>query len=375
MTGIGLVGPERLWMIPEKYQARHEFCFFLHDQIAIMLTQYEESGVHNTVVDAFQRVTPAQASDLRYIDLIDLLKKDETKKLYKHFIISQTVLALTSDMLHFLYESLTCFEKRKFTVGFSLLRKPLKENLFYLSYILADEDDFIKNFEKNNYKTLNEKEFPKERKKDIFASAISKLSIDDAFEADLMWEIIYSRHLENGLEVAFQKSTHLITTFGELLKTEDYAFNRIFEDPNEDYHYQFIYDKLPYVLVFLSNVTLECFAKIHSLNEKVYSHLIISMMATYEALFLDSKSQSVTRMIKRKFRDFLKCLYCEKSLRISKQDVPRLFMLEEIDCAGCGSLNQVPIHWLFARAKVSVAKKSQSHLEEFLKEREDESMA
>ena len=38
---------------------------------------------------------------------------------------------------------LAWFEKRKFAVGYALLRKPLKENLLFLSWLLADQDDFI----------------------------------------------------------------------------------------------------------------------------------------------------------------------------------------------------------------------------------------
>jgi hypothetical protein len=51
-------------------------------------------------------------------------------------------MALTSDFLHHVYEGLWCLEKRKIVVAFNVLRKPLKDNLTYLCWMLADPEDF-----------------------------------------------------------------------------------------------------------------------------------------------------------------------------------------------------------------------------------------
>ena len=53
---------------------------------------------------------------------------------------------MVSDCLHHLYEALCCMEKRKVIVAHNLLRKPLTDNLMYLSWMLGDEDAFYAAF-------------------------------------------------------------------------------------------------------------------------------------------------------------------------------------------------------------------------------------
>lgn len=131
MSSIGILDPERLVLLPPKHWRAHEFCFHLHDQMVELLVQYEASGAHKWVTDAFEKaLADSNAKDVD-IDLFQFMKQHGLLRHYKHHIVSHLTLGLTSDMLHFLYEALTCFEKRKFAVGFALLRKPLKENLLF----------------------------------------------------------------------------------------------------------------------------------------------------------------------------------------------------------------------------------------------------
>ena len=176
---LGLLGSDRLSLIPSRYHARHEFCFHLHDQIASLLVQYEQTGAHQWVQGAFEEAMreagPRAADD----DLLSFLKKSGLVHHYEHHIVAHLVLGLTSDMLHFLYEGLRSLEKRKFAVGFSLLRKPLKENLLFLCWLLADRKDFITRFERDNYSTLNDIK-PEQRTK-IVSEAIACLPVREAF--------------------------------------------------------------------------------------------------------------------------------------------------------------------------------------------------
>lgn len=77
--------------------------------------------------------------------------------LAKRAQINTIIIGLVSDYLHHIYESLKCFEKRKFIVGFNLLRKPLKDNLLYLSWILGDEDSFYNEFNTGNPNRLTQR--------------------------------------------------------------------------------------------------------------------------------------------------------------------------------------------------------------------------
>ena len=123
------------------------------------------------------------------------------------------------------------------------------------------------------------------------------MHVKDAFEADTIWDIIYSKKHSNGFEPTWQKATHLTTSQGELLKTEDYSFNFIFNSPWDDDYFEFLYEKLPYLLLYMSQVLFECFNIIHPINNKTISYNILTAMGAYEALFLDGRSKSVRSMI------------------------------------------------------------------------------
>ena len=251
MKSIGFLDEERMQKIPSNYWEKHEFCFFLHDQLVSMLTEYEESGAHNLVITGYNEEIQKFEDNNGDLDVVAFLKEKKLIEPYKHLIRSNIIISLTSDMLHFLYEAFRCFEKRKFSVGFSLLRKPLKEHLLFLSWLLAYEDDFINRFEANNYKSLNNQK--KERIIEIFSSAIEQIIVGKLFQPMLLWDMIYSKNHSNGFEPTFQRATHLITSMGDLLKTEDYSINFIFDDYADDSYFEFLYSKLPYIFTTVQN--------------------------------------------------------------------------------------------------------------------------
>ncbi|MCE8050093.1 hypothetical protein HOP61_02120 [Halomonas daqingensis] len=353
MKTLGVLDEERLALLPGKYIPSHEFCFFLHDKLASLLVEYDYNRVQDTVVDAFEEAIKGREDEFYDLDLVDFMKRNDLVEPYKHHILSHTVMALTSDMLHFIYEALTCLEKRKFSVAFSLLRKPLKEHLFFLSWILADEDDFISRFESKNYVSFSG--VSKEMKIEIIDKAISKFHIQEAFDAETIWNYVYSKKHSNGFEPTWQRATHLTTSQGDLLKTEDYSLNFIFQNNFDDDYYEFLRLKLPYIFLYITQVVLESFSRVHPANEKTVSHLIISVMGCYEALFIDGRSMAISRMLQRHFGDILSCIHCESKLKIKKRNATDLYLHESVVCESCGLRSEVPLYWLLAKAKVTLA--------------------
>lgn len=354
MKTIGYIEGERLGLIPPNLWIPHEFCFYLHDQIVELLIQYENSNAHNTVIEAIYEAAEQKNINLEELDLLQFLKEIDNKEPYNHYIFSHVVMGLVSDMLHFLCESLKSFEKHKISVAFSLLRKPLKEHLFFLSWILADEDDFIHRFETDNYKQLSR--IPKEKKISVFKKAVSKVAVPELFDENLIWDIIYSKNQENGFEPTWQRATHLITSYGDLLKTEDYNINFIFENSTYGYFHEFLYSKLPYILLFVTQVTFECFNRIHAMNHRAIDYSVITTMGCYEALFLDGRKQAISRLLKRTLGDFFKCIHCDADLKIRKKHAPLFYLKEQVYCDNCNLISEFPLYWLLAKAKFSITR-------------------
>lgn len=351
---LGIIDEERLMLLPDNYSDAHEFCFYLHDKLVSMLVEYDSHRIQDTVLDAFHEAINGNEDKFEGLDLLQYMKENDLVDPYKHHIVSHTVLALTSDMLHFIYESLRCFEKRKFSVAFSLLRKPLKEHLFFLSWILADEDDFISRFESDNHISFNG--VSKETRIEIIGKAIKKLHLEDAFDAETIWNYVYSKKHSNGFEPTWQRATHLTTSHGELLKTENYSLNFIFEDTSDDYYYEFLRMQLPYIFLYISQVTLESFNRLHPTNEKTISHHILTMMGCYEALFLDGRSLNVSRMLQKQLGEFLSCIHCNSKLKIKKNNAAELYLHESFICESCGLRSELPLYWLLAKANMVLTK-------------------
>ena len=367
MDTIGIIEPERLRFLPKKYWKAHEFCFFLHDSIARLLVEYEAKGLHNLVSNAFQKTIEDHNIAEDDIDILSFLKENQLLKPYKFHLITHLTMALTSDMLHFLYESLICIEKQKLSVAFSLLRKPFKENLLFLAWLLGDEDDFLERFSANNYQTLNN--IGKEQRVRILNKSINRLPHNKAFDADLIHDIIYSKNLENGFEPIWQRATHLITSMGRLLKTEDYNINFIFNYPIDNSILSVLYSGLPYLMFFTTQICLCCFNKIHGINEKTFGHLLLTTMGCYESLFLKGDKQSITSMLNDSLKPFLKCLHCDTPLHINKSNAPQLFLTEKIQCKKCGIPSDVPLYWLLGFAKITITTKDDlgpSHLDDLI---------
>jgi len=339
---------ESLENIPPRLWSHHEFCFFLHDQIGALLKQYEAAGVHRLVSDAVARAAANQGQQ-GAVDVLDVLKRAGLTKATKHMLLSHLILALTSDMLHFIFEGLRCLERRKFSVAFSLLRKPFKENMLFLAWLLGDPEDFLNRFERDNYKSLNG--LQSERRTELLRLAIGRLATSAAFDAELIEKIVFSKELVGGLEPLWQKATHLITSQGSNLKTGDMSINFIFSDPSSDRLYDAVYDKLPYLMLFLTQLSLRTFSEASHTNVATTNHLVFTSLCALECL-TDGRVGPVTRSLLRPLRPQLACLHCEKQLRITSQTALAMFFQERVQCASCGLVTDVPFFWLLSKSNV-----------------------
>lgn len=353
MTPLNLIDEGRLALMPKNYWAAHEFCFHLHDTLAKILVEFDSLDIHNDLFKAFDDAFEGKEEELEKLDIISFLQENKLIQPYKLHILSNSVLALTRDMLDFIFEALKCFEKRKFSVGFSLLRKPLKEHLLFLSWIIANEDDFISKFEKDNHISFNSTTNSKEKRLELIDNAISKLYMKDFFSAELIWQYIYSKNHE-GFEPTFQKATHLTTSKGELLKTEEYSLNFIFEDKSDDYYYDFLKTKLPYIFLYISQIILQSFKKFEVLDQKFVSHHILSTIGCYEALFIDARSMNINKTLQKTLKSMLACIHCDEPFKILKRNAAQLYLHECFLCKKCGLISEFPLYWLLAKGNLTI---------------------
>ena len=349
---IGYLPYENIQNIPSQHVPAHDFIFFLHDQCANLLVQYEQSNIAkigiDTIVEAYSNKFPNNDSDI--IEILQFCRNEGLDAPYYHFLISKILMGLTSDLLHFTYEALKAFEKRKFSVAYSLLRKPFKENLIFICLVLNNYENFIELFEQETDKSLNNFYKHSSSRKAIFEEIIPKLALPDLFEAELIDNMIFSKQYPLGLEISCQKATHLITSQGDFLKTGRMFINSIFNDPNNLDQYEPVYTSLPYIMIFSTHVLLEGFQKLVNLNENTYQHITLSTLGCYENLFTDGRKRALTQSYAKAFGEFLQCIHCGKKIFLTKENSLRMYMTGVLICNHCQFDSEFPFYWLLSKS-------------------------
>lgn len=353
---IGYLPYENIENIPRQHVPTHEFLFYLHDQCLNLLIEYEQSQIDeigiDKIVEAYSEKFPDNDSDI--IEILEFYRHEGLDAPYYHFLISKILIGLTSDLLHFTYEALKAFEKRKFSVAYSLLRKPFKENLVFICQLFNNYENFLELFEQETDKSLNNTS--QSKRISIFQETISKLSFSELFDANLIEEMISSKQNPFSLEISCQKATHLITSQGKYLKTGRMSINSIFDDPNDVDQYEPAYTALPTIMIFTTHVILEAFQKLVPLNKNTYQHITISTLGCYENLYIDGRKRLFTRNYSKACKDFLQCIHCGEQIFLTKENSLRMFMTGTLICNHCHQNSEFPFYWLLSKSTATFKK-------------------
>ena len=132
---IGYLTEDRLKNIPRRHWAEHEFSFYLHDLIAALTQEAEQTGAGRLRVKLeMERDVAALKA---FPNLIDFLAATGSEYEERRFIVNHIVSALFPDMLHFIHAGLTALEKRKFTLAFACFGKPFKVRITPRSFAVC----------------------------------------------------------------------------------------------------------------------------------------------------------------------------------------------------------------------------------------------
>ena len=338
MKTVGLIPRNRLRHIPEQVRVYHELCFFLHDECVRALHEYENAGAHVETIKFLHSDDGDKFQDLaNKTDAVGALRDLGYHDASKRVVLNTIRMAMISDCLHHVYEALRCFEKRKVIVGFNLLRKPLIESLLYLSWMCGLEDDFYSKFTAGDPKTLTLQVLGKKRK-EIYSAAINCLGHYYMFDPVVLENTINNKENSNGFQILFQRAVHLVTTWHPQVQTETENFNFIFKNPFDDDVFDFLYERLPIILLFLSHVIIELFDKMQKMDE-LSKHLFeIRTVMAYQLIAGADKPQALSA-----FEEILtvrpKCARCSREGKTTVYNAARMLLRSQFRCTFCGTLN------------------------------------
>lgn len=344
-TSANLIPRNRLKWIPRTLRLAHEYSFFLHDECVRALRDYEGADAHVVTIsfrdkaeaDLFNAKADADGP-------IAAMRVGGYETEARRVIINKITMAMVSDCLHHIYEALRCLEKRKLVVAANLLRKPLTDNLLYLSWILGDEDGFYKAFSTNSPNSVTSKTL-KQRRTQILSDALARTRISSLLDSEFVDETLFDRGNPYGLQMLFQHAVHLITVDRIELRTSPENFNFIFANLEDDDNYHALYSALPDILLYLSHIIMGLFERMHPPEG--------GSMAAFEArsmlghFLLEDGEKAATALDILGKMSPPPCDHCGKPLRITHHNAVRMVLSESTRCTNCRMVQAFPFSWMF----------------------------
>ena len=330
--------------IPEKYKFAHEYCFFLHDILADIVIFGEQEEIFHHSFRIRNDEDAEQIQNRSGEDLAEWMESNGYVSEFREANRRHIFLALLSDFCQFVYEALSCSRKGKLTVTFALLRKPLKENLFYFEWLLADSSDFIEKFHTPFVSGKRPLPLPvdlsRQKRVEIIAESIKKSYLENWISPDFLYEIRYDKKVSFGFEALFQRATHLITTM--TAKTEDQNFNFIFSGEKEkETQWQGLYTILPLVLlhtVFVAKAFVDEFR-----GEKLQDLDFLTMRALLGfSMYVKSQKWDIDfdltlNNIALELSSLgLQCLNCHQNIEVDFEGLKRMYEDGAVICEQCG---------------------------------------
>lgn len=241
-------------LLPPALQFSHDYSLWLHDGLADIVVEGQRRGLFETRIDL---ADPAQRERFeRANHVLEWIEQEARTDLMGEVLLKAIVPALLSDFCHFMFESLSCARKGKLGVAFALLRKPLRENLHYLEWIVARPDDFLNTFYGSDSRELSFTHIgDTSRLKAVIAEAIERCPSSGAFLPDFLYDIRFNKACAYGLEPYWNKALHLITTKAPI-DTERQNFNFVFSS-EEDIagQLELYYTHVPLLLYYAAELT------------------------------------------------------------------------------------------------------------------------
>lgn len=309
------------YYLPDKYTFRHNYVFFLYNILVKIVKSGEANGIFQYVFELKDAKHIEKIEQLTQEDILDFLLNNGYENEANELIKRQIFDAVLSDFLQFVHNALLTSEKAQLSVAFALLRKPFKDNLLILEWLLGNPDDFFQNFKSiDSHKTVAIDKIDKEKKIEIIADAIDKTE-KPFLPADFIYELRYDKTKHYGFEQIWNKANHIITS-NRNYATEDLNLNFVFtQESGKISQWEAFYYTLPSLLLHTIFVCDSQY-KIFSNGESVIdTELSIRLMSSYvlaenQNRELNDKVLELTRLI---------CKKCYSEIILDEKKLNRIY--------------------------------------------------
>lgn len=242
-------------LIPPKFYFSHNYCRCLVQDLAQLLIYGDEQKVYSEILPISEPEEGKELSTLPKEKISDWMDTHGYKTQLNKMLLKTLYPALLADLYQFVTEALDCSEKGWLTISYALLRKPFRDNLFYLEWLLSEPEIFTNTFYKQDPEEFSlEKMLSESRVLEIVKQASNRTVKKDAVDPAVIYSIRYEKLINSGFDAMWNKALHLVTT-RKAHRTEQKNINFIFTN-EEDRFYQWrhIYSSLPILLDYTVDI-------------------------------------------------------------------------------------------------------------------------
>ena len=238
-------------------------------------------------------------------------------------------------------------------VAYSLFRKPFKDNLFLLEWLLGDPTDFIPKFHLEEPERYEPSKVPEDRKIEIINSAISKTKFSSFYDSKFIYKMRYDKQNIFGFEPMWNKSMHIVTSH-KTYKTEKQNLNFIFSNEEDRYaQWNHIYSFVPYLLFYAYDVADALILTFSKRKDSASDITDIRRFAGFllwsdRYYFYEDQQLNELRFVWEELSEMLdfmcpKCL--EKNASTTKRNLESFYKQGKILCKSCKAKFKVDLCW------------------------------
>ncbi len=189
--------------LPKQYHFVNNACATLYDQIVEILSESYYSEMRETTVEFGEDKELREIFIENKVHAIDALKSAQRNDDLEIILAKHIVMSVITDMLNFIYESISIAQKGKMSVAYALIRKPFTDQLLILEQILNDKTDFINRFFHKGNPEDYDPNSKKLNKKEIINKAFSK-DKSNLFTPEWIYELRYDKASKLGINLGYQ---------------------------------------------------------------------------------------------------------------------------------------------------------------------------
>ncbi|MBP1083493.1 hypothetical protein ACFFJQ_06890 [Bacillus capparidis] len=326
---------------PEKYWIDHNFCWYLHDVILSIFEECMEDDYKMSLdIKEKGRASLSGLNDTN--DVIGWLNSNGYSEEANLILKRKLFHAILADFISYIYESLETSMKGKTAIAYTLLRKPFKDNLFYLEWLLFNNEELLELLAENKleyYEIGSLRKNKKTKMKRIITNAYNinefqPILQNNKITSDFFYDVRYEYNKPFSLELMWNKANHLVTTAKPIRSVD---FNNIFlKEKDYKVRWDYYYSKIPLLLFYSTGIVIKLYEELFETlpkNTKIYNNFFI--ITKWFSRIKDKAGKKYFLGLLSNGSLPLFCLNCKKVTAIDKDQIEEIQYQWAVNCDHC----------------------------------------